>query len=182
MAFIQGTDQAEWIEGGQGDDVLTGLGGHDVLDGGAGSDRLEGGFGTDWLRGGEGRDVFAFGSWDVIWGPGGGREGSWTRLDTGLPSWERDVVADFTQGEDIIDLSNLLRLQYRHLNEDGAYSFIGTGEFSGKGPEVRYVHEGERTVLYFDAGGGIGRFSDGEPDGAIELVGRHDLTAEDFWL
>ncbi len=68
-----GTDQAETLEAGAGDDTIAGLGGDDTLTGNAGDDTLTGGTGADTF-------VFAAGHGN-------------------------DTVTDFTDGEDLIDLS-----------------------------------------------------------------------------
>jgi glycerophosphoryl diester phosphodiesterase len=79
---LYGGDGADRLDGGAGNDRLLGGDGTDFLYGGDGNDRLEGGAGNDRLEGGEGRDRFVF-------GPGSGA----------------DRIADFTAGEDRIDLS-----------------------------------------------------------------------------
>ncbi len=95
--FFKGNDgQSEGISndffnGGSGNDTLIGAAGDDTLIGGEGDDRIVDGvvtddydFGTgdDLMTGGAGADVFEF------------RGGA-----------ARDTVTDFTQGEDLIDLS-----------------------------------------------------------------------------
>ncbi|WP_161600792.1 glycerophosphodiester phosphodiesterase family protein [Teichococcus oryzae] len=79
---LEGGGGGDRLEGGDGNDRLLGGDGTDFLYGGDGNDRLEGGAGNDRLEGGEGRDRFVF-------GPGSGA----------------DRIADFTAGEDRIDLS-----------------------------------------------------------------------------
>jgi len=93
--FLNGGEDTDWLIGGNGDDVIDGgegidllIGGDgkDVLYGGAGNDRLEAGFDdndSDTLTGDAGNDKFAF----------GGANG-------------QDSITDFTDGEDIIDLSD----------------------------------------------------------------------------
>ena len=54
---IFGTDNADQIFAGLGNDVVRGLGGNDKLDGGNGNDRLIGGDGNDTLTGRAGRDT-----------------------------------------------------------------------------------------------------------------------------
>ena len=76
-----GTDKA-W--GYDGDDILVGGQGQDQLFGGNGDDILSGDVGGDWLTGGAGADSFIFG-----------------------PAHGRDVITDFTPGEDQIDLRGL---------------------------------------------------------------------------
>jgi Ca2+-binding RTX toxin-like protein len=62
---IEGTNGADVLVGGSGndliighdgDDILSGLAGNDVLRGGAGDDRMTGGAGDDILEGGDGAD------------------------------------------------------------------------------------------------------------------------------
>lgn len=72
------------IDGGRGNDIIEGGSNLDQLVGGAGHDILLGGSGDDVLTGGDGADVFAFGA------------------ECGY-----DTVADFADGEDLIDLSAL---------------------------------------------------------------------------
>ncbi len=88
---ISGGQGSDVIRGGLGDDRLSGDGngdglyagrGDDTLDGGKGADRLNGGRGDDELTGGSGADVFVF------------------KLDAG-----DDVITDFEDGNDRIDLS-----------------------------------------------------------------------------
>jgi hypothetical protein len=71
------------LYGGTGNDILAGGAGNDRLYGGAGNDRLYGGSGNDILSGGAGRDTFVYRSGDG-----------------------RDLILDFTQGQDVIDLSS----------------------------------------------------------------------------
>ena len=68
---IQGSSQADWLDGGTGhdhidgrggDDVLLGMDGNDLLFGEDGEDDLIGGNGNDWLYGGAGLDTLSGGS------------------------------------------------------------------------------------------------------------------------
>ncbi len=77
-----GNGGANVLKGGAGDDVLRGLAGRDQLSGGDGDDLLAGGFGGDTLLGGGGRDVFV--------------------IDNLTVSADRDLIRDFTSGEDKI--------------------------------------------------------------------------------
>lgn len=56
----EGTEDGEYLQGGDGDDVILGYGGDDILFAGAGDDLLDGGKGADWLMGGYGNDVYLF--------------------------------------------------------------------------------------------------------------------------
>lgn len=77
-----GTAGANVLQGNDGDNLLSGGAGKDRLFGGLGDDRLRGGAGNDQLSGEEGADVFVF-----------DRRGG------------RDLVYDFTDGVDRLDLS-----------------------------------------------------------------------------
>ena len=79
---ISGGIGHDWLFGGEGADTLGGGEGNDLLIGGEGNDTLDGGEGNDWSVGGEGADTFVFAS----------GHGS-------------DTIADFADGEDLIDLS-----------------------------------------------------------------------------
>jgi trimeric autotransporter adhesin len=60
------TDDADFLDGGSGNDALTGLAGNDALNGNDGDDTLEGGAGNDALSGGAGNDVYLFKRGDGI--------------------------------------------------------------------------------------------------------------------
>ena len=85
------TDGADRLTGDAKDNVIDGKGGNDIINGGAGNDTIIGGLGYDTLTGGAGKDTFVFRSAAEI----GDRPGA------------RDVITDFTQGEDKIDLAAL---------------------------------------------------------------------------
>ena len=61
-----GSNLAERVSGGIGNDVLNGAGGDDQLDGGAGNDVLDGGSGLDLLAGGAGDDSYFLDAGDVV--------------------------------------------------------------------------------------------------------------------
>ncbi|WP_343349847.1 retention module-containing protein [Pseudomonas sediminis] len=85
--------------GSDGSDVLLGLGGNDTLHGLGGNDRLEGGDGNDTLIGGKGNDILIGGA--------GNDTFVWTADDRG--GNYHDIVKDFGNGEDKLDLSQLLQ-------------------------------------------------------------------------
>jgi hypothetical protein len=197
---LDGTTDADLIRGRRGDDIIHGdgfapgipgngrgpaeyVGGDDTLRGGAGNDWLSGGHGADRLVGGDGDDVFSFGT-HIPFNTNAATPGIFV-LDTGVGEGARDVVRDFAQGADKIDLSRLLNLAYRHLDIDEAYEFIGTGEFTGDRAQVRYAVEDGRTVVQLDgtaylSGEVVG--VDGVVDAEIELRGVHALEKDDFFL
>ena len=75
---------ADTLTGDDEDNVIEGNGGADTLDGGDGADTLDGGSGDDELSGGHGADIFRF-----------------------APGHGNDIILDFSNGEDRIDLSDL---------------------------------------------------------------------------
>lgn len=84
--------------GSEGSDVLLGLGGNDTLQGLGGNDRLEGGDGNDTLIGGKGNDILIGGA--------GNDTFVWNADDRG--GNYHDIVKDFGNGADKLDLSQLL--------------------------------------------------------------------------
>jgi Ca2+-binding RTX toxin-like protein len=60
----EGTDSADLIPGGAGNDTLSGLGGNDTVIGFGGADQISGGAGDDLLDGGAGNDTMAGGAGD----------------------------------------------------------------------------------------------------------------------
>lgn len=68
-----GTESADTLNSGSGDDVIIAVGGDDILRGGDGLDRIDGGLGNDQIEGGNNSDILLgdFGD-DVIKGGSGG--------------------------------------------------------------------------------------------------------------
>ncbi|MDE0391731.1 MAG: calcium-binding protein [Rhodospirillales bacterium] len=91
---LYGEEGDDSLFGGEGADRLFGGEGNDTLDGGAGEDLLVGGEGNDTLTGGAGADTFVF-----------------------TPDHGDDTITDFSDGEDLIDLSSLEGLaSFEQLN------------------------------------------------------------------
>lgn len=141
MEFVFGRDfAADEITGSDAANTLFGLGGNDKLDGGGGNDTLWGLTGRDMLTGGSGNDTFSF-----------------QNGNSGVGAGNRDQILDFTQGEDLIDLSI-----YGGL--DGV-AWYGLGPFNGGQPEARYVDTGPDIVIEIDFNGDL------VVDEEIELTG-----------
>ncbi|MGK7959359.1 M10 family metallopeptidase C-terminal domain-containing protein, partial [Crocosphaera sp.] len=87
---IEGTSNDDDLFGSLGNDTILGNSGDDRLFGDQGNDLLRGGLGSDSLFGGEGNDLFVLEYFDNF--------SSTNNLD---------IVADFVQGEDKIDVSHL---------------------------------------------------------------------------
>ncbi|MDD9180070.1 tandem-95 repeat protein, partial [Aliivibrio sp. A6] len=82
----------DYLNGGNDNDGLRGGSGNDILDGGSGNDILIGGLGDDILTGGTGEDIFKWVD-----------QGVDNSLDNGT-----DTIKDFTVGEDLIDLTEII--------------------------------------------------------------------------
>ena len=106
-----GASQSDVLFGEAGVDLLYGGSENDQLYGGSQADFLQGGLGRDILRGGTGADTFFFAAAAEM--PGRGL---------------RDLIADFTSGQDRIDLHLIAKLQV----------FIGNANFHNIAKEVRY--------------------------------------------
>jgi len=140
----------------------------------------------DVFWGGAGADTFAFGI-GVNFDPLTPGEFFQTVLGTGVGPGERDVIIDFRQGEDVIDVSEALRFSRRFLTVDQEFHFVGTDAFGGTPertgpPELRYEARGDFTIVQMDAGGGSQFAGDGTVDAEIALVGNLSLTSGDFVL
>ncbi|HUG59417.1 MAG TPA: type I secretion C-terminal target domain-containing protein, partial [Candidimonas sp.] len=96
-----GSDSADITVSYQAGNTLQGTDGHEVLLAGSGNDTLNGGKGNDILIGGKGNDTLIGGDGDDIFRWESGDQGS-----TSQPA--KDVVTDFGNGHDKLDLSDLL--------------------------------------------------------------------------
>lgn len=173
---LYGGDGADTLLGGLGNDDLDGDFGDDVIRGGAGNDRIGGGQGRDVLFGDDGADViygnrgFADRGGDRMTG-GAGADRFIFDLRTDLVAGEValwDVVTDFQQGLDMIDLSR--------LPETGALRFIGQTAFV-RTYELRWYQDATDTFIETFLAGGSN-----DNDVKIKLLGLHSLTAADFIL
>ncbi|MDL2209404.1 type I secretion C-terminal target domain-containing protein [Desulfovibrio sp. OttesenSCG-928-O18] len=114
-ALVKGVTEAEG-----GNDTLIGGKGDDILFGGAGNDTLIGGKGDDILFGGAGNDTFKWNADDL----------------PGVNETYKDIITDYTRGEDIIDLSGIKNL------------------IDGDKLEASVVNEGKDLQISFDVDGG----------------------------
>ncbi|MEM9349621.1 MAG: fasciclin domain-containing protein [Pseudomonadota bacterium] len=134
---LHGGSGDDMVMGGMGRDILNGNSGNDILTGGHGRDKLSGGSGNDILEGGTGRDILA-----------GGRGEDTFVFQAGDA---RDVIVDFKQGEDLIDLTAF-------GFEDGFDDIAHNIRDRGHDTEIKLEHT--RIVL--------------------EGIDAHDLSADDF--
>jgi Ca2+-binding RTX toxin-like protein len=178
-AGVIGADGNDLLFGGRGNDLLRGGGGKDHLFGSDGDDTLVGGVGRDVIFGGAGPDLFLFGR---------GLEPFTSSLtpDTGVGPGNRDLIGDFHEGEDRLDLSGY-RNPFPDPGGEPRPVFLGTAPFEAStGLQVRYEIEDGHTVVQFATR--IGPPPRGLPvpvpeaTGEIELAGVHHLSAGDFIL
>ncbi|MCA3234818.1 MAG: hypothetical protein INH06_21315, partial [Cupriavidus sp.] len=97
--FVAGGDGDDLVSGDAANDIVYGEGGNDTLEGGIGADQLFGGAGADTLVGGLGADLVFGGTGANIFTYGALNESTVTGVD---------VIADFDQAKDTIDLTALL--------------------------------------------------------------------------
>lgn len=146
---LDGDGLGDSFFGGNDGDSLSGLDGNDSLFGGAGGDTLSGGLGNDLLVGGTGKDSLS---------GGGGLDTFLFNIgDSGTTVSTRDVISDFVDADDEIDLSalGLTSFSLSSLAAFGAYSYTSGGN----------------TYLSADTSG------DGVADFSIMLTGMHALDA-----
>lgn len=126
--------------GNAGDNVINGSSGNDYLEGGAGNDRLNGGRGGDLLYGGAGNDVFVF--------------------DIPATARTADTIADFTKGNDSIELS---LAGFNGIGVAGALSALAFGSGAGMTAAAtasqHIVYNTTSGDLYYDADGAGGSAS-----------------------
>lgn len=181
---IVGGSLADDLRGGAGNDVLSGKNGDDRLYGTQGDDRADGGAGNDFIFGGAGRDnligaagndfLYGGADRDVMRGGDGKDRFVWEqRADIGFSPATRDLVLDFVQGEDKLDL----RRVDGDIRTDGQQrlTFIDTAEFTDVS-QVRVVAGGTRTFVQLNID------DDFAPESMFELRSHIDLTTRDFLL
>ena len=140
-------------------DRLYGRAGNDVMFGQDGADAFFGGLGADTMTGGgdDRRDRFIY----------------FNMVESGVGAGNRDVVTDFTPGEDRIEISRFDADLTRGFRQE--FTFVGDAPLTGAG-QLGYRHEGGNTIVQADVTG------DAVPDFEIQLTGVMDLEASDFLL
>ena len=104
----------DWFDGRAGNDAMNGRNGDDTLNGSSGDDRLVGGAGgADRLSGGSGDDILR--------GGGGAGQDIFVFRNVG----DSDVIADFVDGRDRIELQNTgnLRVTVQQVGDDVRIAF-----------------------------------------------------------
>ena len=138
-------DRHREFSGSQGHDSLVGTSGVNTLQGWNGNDVLTGAGGKDTLTGGAGGDRFVYGG-----------------VGQSVVGADADRITDFSHAQaDKIDLSAI------DANSGGAgdqaFSFIGTGLYTGVAGQLRYAAVGGVTTIAGDVDG------DGTPTSTSSL-------------
>ncbi|MBP1862315.1 calcium-binding protein [Rhizobium herbae] len=156
---LTGSTHADKLYGNSAANLLSGSSGNDLLNGGSGNDTLYGGSGADDLTGGAGADTFVFKA----------------ASQTTVALAGRDSIFDFSgTGGDRIDLSAIDANTTASGNQ--AFTYLGTGVFTGKAGELRYIKDTSDTYVYGDTNG------DKKVDFAIHLDDAISLSKGYFLL
>ncbi|AOF92129.1 hypothetical protein [Sinorhizobium sp. RAC02] len=156
---IVGTQYADYLFGGAGNDTISGGTGNDAIEGNAGNDKLYGGKGADTLAGGTGADTFVFKS----------------TSDSTVSASGRDTLSDFSRAQkDQISLSAIDANTKIAGNQ--AFSFIGTDKFHSVAGELRYEKVSGDTLIHGDVNG------DGKADFSLLVDAAIDFSVGDFIL
>jgi hypothetical protein len=142
---IFGSGLANVLDGGANNDNLFGFGQNDTLVGGAGMDMLFGGAGMDMLIGGTEADRFFYEA----------------ASDTGLTAATRDVIMDFQDGIDSIDLRNIDTIPNNGIAND-PFDFMGVDVAfqNGLSGQLRAITVGDGWIIEGDIdGNGAAEFS-----------------------
>ncbi len=151
--YLTGSDDAETIATGAGNDSINGGAGKDVLMGGLGNDLLRGGTGADTLIGGRGDDSLSGDAGiDQEYG-GPGSDNFWLHP---VRAWDADTLRDFTSGEDHILLS---RAEFGDFDRPGGVSLPASAWFVANAGGVaadsndRFLYDTTTGKLYYDSDG-----------------------------
>ncbi|WP_395679988.1 calcium-binding protein [Inquilinus sp.] len=137
---------------------VSGSTGADVIIGNGTANQLSGGLGKDLLTGGAGADRYVF-----------------SDVAHSVVGANADRITDFSHAQgDRIQLTNIDANTGAAGNQ--AFSFIGTGAYTGVAGQLRYVVSGGNTTIAGDVNG------DSVSDFQIVLTGSHALVAGDFVL
>lgn len=140
-SFIGGS-AGDFAVGNAFSNELNGFSGNDELHGGDGNDVLIGGKGADLLYGGKGRDTLT----------GGVTAGEIDRFiyvassDSTVLLGGRDLITDFTDGSDLIDLTEMALASLVFRTDDVFLSVLGTAQ-------VRAIETAIGWTLQFDTNG-----------------------------
>lgn len=170
--FVFGGAGNDFMRGGAGDDTLFGGAGDDNIGGGAGDDVMNGGAGNDRMFGGGGQDLMIAGAGSDTLTGGAGADTF--RFGNGANA-QVDKVADFTPGEDVIELSRTL------LPGAG----LRQGELNASNFEVveKLGSSGSKSIVY-ESSTGLVYYNPGRPGSSpvalVDLGKNLDVAADSF--
>ena len=128
---ISGSAGSDKIWGNAGDDSLVGGDGNDALSGGTGNDRLYGNASNDNLYGGDGNDTLSGGAGNDKLNGGNGK-------DLFIYSAGKDVIADFTAGQDKIKIASG-KISKSSLSSSDVLFTIGKGSLTVKNAKGKSI-------------------------------------------
>jgi serralysin len=134
----------------------------ETLKGTTSADLIDGNGGSDRLRGGLGRDTFRY-----------------DRTSDSNGTTSADVILDFNQGVDKIDLRGIDAVDRWYSPWDNAFKFAGQGTPFSQG-EVRYTLLGSGTSEFTLIQANTNDTA--APELHFYLAGHHNLTGSDFYL
>ena len=147
------------VDGGAGNDTLIGSKFADTLHGGEDNDIITGGLGKDTLFGDAGNDIFDFN----------------IKTETPVGATNMDVIMDFAQGQDHIDLVDIDAKSKTAVVND-VFKFIGSKAFTKHAGELHFVTKAGFLLVEGDTDG------NGKADFQIEVHGATALLGTDFVL
>lgn len=164
------TNKADTLNGGSGNDSLYGLTGNDVINGGSG---------RDLLYGGAGSDTFDFNALNDATLVSNGAPGAITASTL----TQLELIADFVQGEDKIDLATIDAKSGAAFSGDQAFSFLGTATFTSGTANggLHYSHIQDTNGQWYTV---VELSTDGDASAEFQfaILGQVSLQAADFTL
>lgn len=138
---VAGSEHADDMLGGVGDDVLLGLGGDDHINGGAGDDIILGGAGNDVLAGGDGDDTLLGGAGSNYLYGGAGND---TYI---VKSGETNIVVD-TDGENSIIIDSNAKFSFKNLGANKIKISFENGGYTLANADVSVYAMGANMTQY----------------------------------
>ena len=181
--ILQGKNGNDKLYGGNNNDKLYGGNNNDKLYGGNNNDKLYGGNGNDFLKGDAGRDILQGDAGkDTMFGGAGADTFVFKKTsDSSASGSKADIIKDFTQGLDKIDLHYIDAST--KLSGNNAFTFDGTTSFGTSNQGDIYYKQfnnagtsNDYTMVYIDTD------NDSGTEMSIKLMGLHNITADDFIL
>lgn len=145
---LMGTQGADALNGGAGDDVVFGLGGNDTIKGGAGNDVLAGNEGNDSLSGGEGDDYLMPGAGNDVVDGGAGND--WAAYEDATAGVTIDLNKTSSQSTGGSGLDRLIGIEnvYGSAFNDTLIGDAGANMFGGgAGNDTIVAGKGDDTLV-----------------------------------